>query len=160
MILDTWANLWGVPVEALNDLRRMIGADPTHAPPRSLNPLSEAAVQQRIRLAEAAKGRLLWRNNNGAMMDADGRVIRFGLANDSKKMNEHIKSSDLIGITPHLVTTMDMGKTFGIFTSTEVKKEGWKFSNTPREQAQLRWGELVISKGGIFQFATRPEDIK
>ena len=54
--------------------------------------------EKRIRLEAAKQGILLWRNNVGAVKTSDGRMIRFGLANDSHKMNQHIKSSDLIGI--------------------------------------------------------------
>ena len=114
---------------------------------------SESAVQQAIRLDESKKGNRLWRNNNGACMDAKtGRQIRYGLANDSAKMNKHIKSSDLIGITPVTVG----GKTFGVFTSIECKRAGWRYTGTPREKAQLAWIELVTSMGGIGRFATGP----
>lgn len=160
MILDTWAEQWGINSFILQDLKEKLGLIPNWAHVSLQNPLSEAAVQQRIRLDAAGRGNILLRNNNGAMMNAKGQMIRYGLANDSKKMNEHIKSSDLIGITPYLIIPEDAGRIIGIFTSYETKKENWKYSNTPREQAQLRWGELVISKGGIFKFVTCVEDIR
>lgn len=99
------------------------------------------------------------RNNNGACTTDDGRHIRFGLANDSEKINKQIKSHDLIGITSVTVRPQHVGAVFGVFTSIEVKRSGWQYKGTEREQAQLKWGNFVISMGGIAQFATKPGDI-
>lgn len=110
--------------------------------------MNEEAVKNRVRLEAANIGIRLWRNNVGAMHTDDGRFIRFGLANDSKAVNELIKSGDLIGIKPVMITVEMIGKTIGQFISREVKRSNWRYAGTPREQAQLRWIELINSLGG------------
>ena len=152
MTLTTWAAKWGIPVEAFLELQQMIGLAEPPVVLRNLPPLSEAAVQQRVRLAASKLGMRVWRNNVGAAMDADGRQVRYGLGNDSASLNKRIKSHDLIGITPHVITQADVGKLVGIFTSLEVKRGDWRFTGTEREVAQRAWLELVISLGGISKF--------
>ena len=156
--LFTWAKKWGIPEEAAIDLRDQMGV--------GLLPLNsdstattEEGVSKRVRLTEAAKGNLLWRNNVGAMQDDRGRVIRYGLANDSKAMNQRIKSSDLIGITPVTVTDDMVGNTVGVFTAIEVKKPGWVYVGSDREIAQRRFIELVMSRGGIAHFTNGVDDV-
>ena len=156
MILDKWARRWHIPPHAITELKAAMGI---HDAPVTVAGISEAAVQQRIRLGAFKRGDALWRNNNGATFDEDGRLIRYGLCNDSKAMNDKLKSSDLIGITPHLVTVQDVGSTVGIFTSIEVKKTGWAFRGSFREQAQLNWIQLVKKLGGRAQFATSAEEV-
>lgn len=121
--------------------------------------ISEAVVQQQARLLLSQRGVRVWRNNNGATFDESGRMIRYGLANDSAALNKKIKSSDLIGATPHIVQQADVGRVLGILTSYETKRAGWKYTGTPREVAQYAWGKLVISLGGIFKFVSRVEDL-
>ena len=151
--LHEWATAWGVPPEAIYDLQQRLLPQVSSVPTDT--PASEAKVQQEIRLEASRKGLRLWRNNNGACTDQNGRLIRYGLANDSAKVNRNIKSSDLIGITPVQVGF----KTYGVFTSIEVKKEGWTYKGTDRERAQLAWITLVTAMGGIAKFATSKEDI-
>lgn len=61
---------------------------------------SESAIQNKVRLAAAYAGLECWRNNVGVSMVIDEygnkRPVRYGLANDSAKVNKEIKSSDLI----------------------------------------------------------------
>ena len=97
---------------------------------------TEAQAQQAIRLAAPAHGVTLWRNNSGATQDETGRQIRFGLGNDSAKVNREKKSSDLIGIETVVITPDMVGQTVGIFVSYEVKRPGWVYTGTEREQAQ------------------------
>ena len=156
MILDKWAARWHIPPHALAELKAAMGIHPA---PVTVAGISEAAVQQQIRLEAAKYETALFRNNNGACMDEGGRLIRYGLANDSAAMNAKLKSSDLIGITPHTVTVHDVGSTIGVFTSIEVKKAGWAFRGNNREQAQLAWIQLVKKLGGRAQFATSPEEV-
>jgi len=156
MILDKWALRWHIPSHALAELKATMGIHPT---PVNVAGISEAAVQQQIRLEAGKHGVALFRNNNGACMDEGGRLIRYGLANDSAAMNKSLKSHDLIGVTPYLVTVRDVGHTVGIFTSVEVKRAGWKFTGTVREKAQLAWSNLIIKLGGRAQFATSPEEV-
>lgn len=154
MTLEQWAIKWGIPFAALQDLRQnfgLINTDPT-APIKGNN---EAAVQAKVRLEASRVGARLWRNNVGATMDERGNFIRYGLANDSKQMNEVIKSSDLIGIRPVLITPQHVGHIIGQFMAREIKEPTWNYSATKREQAQLKFLELIKSKGGDACFATR-----
>lgn len=114
--------------------------------------LSESQVQHAIQQIESAKGNVLWRNNVGCLQSKDNRTVRYGLANTSAKENAYIKSSDLIGIKKVKITQEMVGKTIGQFYCREVKKSGWKYSGSDREQAQLRFIELVRSKGGDADF--------
>ena len=153
-IFEKWAHDWGVHDFALADLRNRLAIT---TPGVAGTP--EAVVQQGIRLEAGHKGIRLWRNNNGACVDKDGRLIRYGLANDSGKINKKIKSSDLIGITPVKIAAEDVGRTLGVFTSIEVKRGGWKYKGTLREKAQLKWIELITLFGGIAKFANKREDL-
>ena len=156
MNLDAWATRWHIPPHAIAELKASMGV---HDAPITEVGVSEAAVQQQIRLEAFRRGEALWRNNNGATFDEGGRLIRYGLANDSKAMSAKLKSSDLIGITPRVVTIQDVGHTLGIFTSIEVKRPGWAFRGNNREQAQLAWIQLVKKLGGRAQFATSPKEV-
>lgn len=115
---------------------------------------TEAAVQQRVRIAAAQAGITSWRNNVGAVQNPEGQVIRFGLCNDTPALNKQFKSSDLIGINNEPITPAMVGLPRGQFWAREVKHADWKYTGTEREQAQLRFGELVIAKGGSFAFTT------
>jgi len=115
---------------------------------------SEAKVQTQLRLAAAKRGASLWRNNSGACLDQTGRMIRYGLGNDSKKLNTVWKSSDLIGITPITVTPDMVGTVLGVFTAVEVKGSNWEYSGTDREVGQLNFLTDVQKQGGISMFAS------
>lgn len=151
--LVDWAARWGVPPEALEDLARALGptlSDPTH------DGKSEAWAQSAVRLEAAQKGIALWRNNVGVLQDANGRPVRFGLANDSPEINRRIKSGDLIGIKPVLITPAHVGQVIGQFVSREVKRPGWQYKGEGREVAQQAWILHVLSKGGDAAFTTGP----
>lgn len=154
MNLYEWAEYWAIPLDAIEDLRRQMGvaaADPKYI----TSPLpSESAISQRVRLNEASRGGLLWRNNVGALQDDQGRYVRYGLANESKTMNKNIKSSDLIGIRPIRIIPAMVGTTIGQFVAREVKAGGWVYKGTEREEAQRRFINLVLSKGGDGGFTT------
>tara|TARA_R110000851_G_scaffold287513_3_gene441541 strand:- start:10807 stop:11142 length:336 start_codon:yes stop_codon:yes gene_type:complete len=104
-------------------------------------------------------GGLLWRNNNGAAQDSYGNFFRYGLANDNKGMNEVIKSGDLIGIRPVIISPAMVGQTFGRFISYEVKSPNWKPTNSKREKAQMAWAALIISLGGDARIVNRMDQI-
>ena len=117
---------------------------------------SETAVQQAVRLEYARRGYKLFRNNRGAMTDGTGRVVRFGLGNDSAVVNDHIKSSDLIGWRPVMITPADVGRTIAQIVSLECKPPGWHLTpGDKRGQAQARWIELVLADGGEARFVTQ-----
>lgn len=149
--LNQWAIKHGVPFEAVADLRRMLGmidTDPTGEHDNE----SEGAISNRVRLEASKKGCRLWRNNVGAMYDETGRFIRFGLANDSERLNKIVKSSDLIGLRPVTITPQMVGCVFGQFVAREVKAGDWTFTGTEREQAQLNFLNIVLSLGGDAGF--------
>lgn len=120
---------------------------------------SEAEVQQLIRFEAGHLGMLLHRNNVGALLDKSGRLVRYGLCNETKEQNKKFKSSDLIGITKTLITPEYLGREIGIYTSLEVKAEDWAFSGSEREIAQQNWHDLVIAWGGISKFVTGVKDL-
>ena len=114
----------------------------------------EIEIQNKIKLEASKIGARLWRNNVGATYTSTGGFIRYGLANDSLTLNKMIKSADLIGIKPILITQEHVGRVIGQFVSRETKIPGWHYSGSDHERAQLAWAELIISLGGDACFAT------
>lgn len=157
MPINSWCRKWSVHPGAITELQALLGA---HGISEAPHGISEAAIQQQIRVDSSKHGVRLWRNNNGATLDETGRMIRFGLGNDSPKINRVLKSSDLIGITPVTVTPHMVNSVVGVFTSIEVKASGWKYRGTDREKAQLAWLNLVLSLGGRAKFASTREGWK
>ena len=119
----------------------------------------EAMVQSRIRLRAAQLGYGLWRNNVGVLPDRNGRPVRYGLANDSAKLNKAIKSADLIGIRPVKITPDMVGHIIGQFVSLEVKPANWRYSGNDRELAQSKWMQIVTALGGHAKFITHEEQL-
>lgn len=126
---------------------------------------SEAYVQSLVRLEAPARGARLWRNNVGVLVDANGRPVRYGLANDSRALNEKLKSSDLIGWRRRIITLADVvaagpdGLRIAQFVARECKPVGWTRAGPgdrerfAREEAQQRWIDLVNGDGGDACFA-------
>ncbi len=73
---------------------------------------SEQQIQQRIRLACGRGDVRLWRNNTGALLDPQGRLVRFGLCRGS---------SDLIGLRSLLITPELVGERLAQFVALEIK---------------------------------------
>lgn len=124
--------------------------------------MREGAVSNHTRLAFSNIGPN-WRNNVGACQDQYGRLIRYGLANESKRENERIKSSDLIGITPvtAYVASLQRWATLGVFTALETKRSGWVMKpGDDRAIAQGRFHDIVRQAGGFAGFVTEPADIQ
>lgn len=120
---------------------------------------SEAAVQTHTRLAHAQIGPM-WRNNSGACYDDRGRLVRYGLGNDSAQINREIKSSDLIGITPVLITPNMYGQILGVFTAYECKPSYWGFrEKDERAVAQAKFHRIVRDAGGFAGFVNDPNQI-
>lgn len=149
--LHTWAQRWGVSAVALAELAAALGAGAAAA---SEPGLSEAAVQVQVRLEASRRGIRLWRNNVGGMYDETGRFVRYGLANESAGMNKVIKSADLIGVRPVVITASHVGSTIGQFCSREIKAAGWRYTGNDREKAQLAWAQLIAAMGGDSGFAS------
>jgi hypothetical protein len=120
---------------------------------------SEKRVQALEQLKAAREGAWLLRNNSGAFTDDTGRQVRFGLGNISKKFNEAMKSSDLIGIKPVVITVDMVGKTVGLFYARECKPEGWTYRGTAREIAQLKFISKVNELGGDAAFTNGTIDM-
>jgi len=153
MTLDQWAADWRVPPAALVDLRKRLGCEPPPPPPDARG-RSEAWAQSAVRIEAGAKGIRLWRNNVGALLDQRGVPVRYGLANDNKALNARLKSADLVGIKPLLITQAHVGATVGQFICREMKAPGWHYRGDEHERAQLAWAKLVVSLGGDAGFAT------
>jgi hypothetical protein len=155
MNLIQWAIKWGVSIEAIDDLKRDFGLINTDVFTDE-TARSEAAIQALIRLEASKKGARLWRNNVGAY---DARFppspgTRWGLCNETKGLNKLLKSSDLIGLRPVLITNQHVGQVIGQFLAREVKAEGWGWCGNEHEIAQLAFLQLITALGGDAAFAT------
>lgn len=145
--LMTWAARHGVTPQALNELRQLFCCYADKTP--GADDQSEAAVQQLVRLEASRAGARLFRNNVGAFQSPDtGAWVRYGLANESVQMNRMIKSSDLVGLRPVVITPQHVGSVIGQFVAREVKRSGWRYTGNTHEKAQLRFLQLVASLGG------------
>ncbi len=153
MTLYEWAQRWSIPQMAMNELVNMSVPDAA-----VMTGESEATVQNRIRAYAPTLGNRLWRNNNGAGKNDRGDYMRWGLGNDSQRVNKLFKSSDLVGMTPLIIQPHHVGRKLGVFTTIEVKKAGWKWSGDETEQAQLRFINVVKEAGGLGCFAQSIED--
>jgi hypothetical protein len=146
-MIHTWAHRWQIPPQAITELQHLLGAV-TQPTSLTASPGSEAAVQNAVRMEAARRlGYRLWRNNSGAG-EVDGRMIRWGLCNESAKINAVVKSSDLIGIGPT-----------GQFLAFEVKRSGWVYRGNEHERAQLAFITFINSMGGRAAFITSPEEL-
>ena len=145
--LTRWAIRHHVGMDAIAELRAMLT---TGATSDAGSDGSEARVASAVTFEAGRRGDIvLWRNNVGACKTDDGRMIRYGLANVSKAMNERIKSADLIGVYRRVITPDDVGRVIGQFLSVETKREGWKPSNSQRDTAQAAWASGVVAWGGV-----------
>lgn len=153
--LRKWASEFNVSLAAIVELERRLGLVSNNAwVPGNTSPKSEARVQDEIRLEAARLGIRLWRNNSGAYKDNTGRWVRYGLANDSAQLNERLKSPDLIGWRKRLITQDMVGGTIGQCVMREVKPEGWFFTATEHEAAQLAFMNLGLIDGCDVCFAS------
>lgn len=120
----------------------------------------ESEVQQLCKIEAAKHDCILQRNNVGAFKDATGRMVRYGLGNDSKTRTDQIKSSDEIGFTIVTVTPEMVGQKIAVYTAFEFKREGWTFSEKDkREIAQKRYIDWVLKSGGIAGFVSCLDDL-
>ena len=145
MNLSQWAIKHHVSVTALLELQQIsLSVTPIVDPINT----REQMVSHEVRIKASEAGWRLWRNNVGATKTEDGSFIRYGLCNETAEINKQIKSADLIGIKPVVITEEMVGTTIGQFVSREVKRRNWSYKGTSAEQAQLAWATLVNSMGG------------
>ena len=105
--------------------------------------MNETNLMHAIMLAP--HGCRLFRNNTGAIKDANGRLVRFGLCKGS---------SDLIGFKPVTITPDMVGQTVAVFAAIEVKTPTGK--PTPE---QLHFLDRVKHFGGIAGIARSVDDV-
>lgn len=166
MTLLEWVAKWRVPPEALKELVTTCVHLGTYEY-EDKEPL-EGEVQRELRLEAARHGKYLFRNNRGAGRMESGNYVRYGLANDSKKLGDAVKSGDLIGAETIFVT-MEMvleavsqglpGYKVARFLSAETKRRNWKWSGTLEEIAQLKWAVTVNAWGGRALITNDPKRI-
>jgi hypothetical protein len=144
------------PVAAASLLQALQGvAQPVTSPVGE----TEAWAQQQARFSVASQGALAWRNNVGATptkcpsCGAKQQPIRYGLANDSTRLNREIKSGDLILAIPRLITPAMVGTTIAQFGSIESKRPGWHYTGKGQEAGQAAWAALVRGVGGYATFS-------
>ena len=106
----------------------------------------ETNIQQRIRLALGTRQDVrLFRNQVGQLPDPrTGRPVQFGLAKGS---------ADIVGWTTKTITEDDVGKSYAIFTSIEVKTPSGRLTGPQRN-----WMHTVQTAGGFAGVARSPED--
>lgn len=115
----------------------------------------EITVASRVCLAAGQLGYWIMRNNSGELNDKYGTPVRFGLGNESAKLNKEIKSSDYVGIAPMVITPEMVGSTVGVFLAVETKAEGWHLiPSDERGHAQQRFITEVRQRGGLATFAS------
>lgn len=124
--------------------------------------MSESEIQQRIQMEAAKLNCWLLRNNSGAMQDATGRVVRYGLGAVSKKHDDKFKSSDFVGITEVIITPAMVGMKIGVFTAFEIKDPSWNPEKKldGREQGQKNFLDWVTARGGIASFLNSIDGLK
>jgi hypothetical protein len=155
--LKAWAVRHHVSLEALAELATVLGAG---IDPASSSAAGEANVQSRVRLAAPAHGMRLFRNNVGVLTNQAGTPVRFGLGNESKRVNDRLKSSDLIGWRRFEIQLQHVGSVIAQFVAFECKAAGWAYRGDEHEEAQQRFLALAIADGGHAKFLTGPEGMQ
>lgn len=145
MNLSQWAIKHHVSAEALLELQKI---NLSVTPIIDTIETREQAVSHELRIKASEAGWRLWRNNVGACKTDTGSFVRYGLCNETAEINKQIKSADLIGIKPVLITESMIGMTIGQFVSREVKRRGWSYKGTSAEKAQLAWANVINALGG------------
>jgi hypothetical protein len=95
---------------------------------------AETNILKEVMMALSGAGCIVWRNNVGALQDADGRWIRYGVCNPG--------GSDIIGIAPG-----------GRFIALEVKTETGRVS-----KEQRNFIDAVLRAGGVAGVVRSAED--
>lgn len=107
--------------------------------------MKESNVQKLIQLALSDAGCTSFRNNCGVLKNDAGIPIKFGVGNPG--------GSDLIGITPVVITADMVGRTVGVFTAIEVKTAKGRV-----RPEQNNFISVVKGSGGIAGVCRSVED--
>lgn len=94
-----------------------------------------------VQIELSKQGYTLFRNNVGALKDARGRLVKYGLC---------VGSSDLIGFYRHTILG---GQNRAIFCAVECKSVSDKLS-----KAQMAFLDHVLACGGIAKVAQEQKD--
>ena len=106
---------------------------------------NEAYVQNKIRLAVGSRDVRLFRNNTGALLDMQGRLVKFGLCKGS---------SDLIGFRSITITPDMVGQKIAVFSAIEVKDKG------KATVEQKNFINIINNAGGYAGVAKNVNDAK
>ena len=106
---------------------------------------NEAYVQNKIRLAVGSGDVRLFRNNTGALLDMQGRLVKFGLCKGS---------SDLIGFRSITITPDMVGQKIAVFSAIEVKDKG------KATVEQKNFINIINNAGGFAGVAKNVNDAK
>ena len=109
----------------------------------------ESSILNSIRLA--ASPAILFRNQRGAYTTKDGYFIRYGVGDPG--------GSDLIGITPIVITRSMVGRKIGVFTAIECKNPH-SYTNKKRLEEQTNFIRVIAKNGGLSGFAVSPEQAR
>ena len=106
---------------------------------------NEAYVQNKIRLAVGSGDVRLFRNITGALLDMQGRLVKFGLCKGS---------SDLIGFRSITITPDMVGQKIAVFSAIEVKDKG------KATVEQKNFINIINDAGGYAGVAKNVNDAK
>ena len=106
---------------------------------------NEAYVQNKIRLAVGSGDVRLFRNTTGALLDMQGRLVKFGLCKGS---------SDLIGFRSITITPDMVGQKIAVFSAIEVKDKGKATVD------QKNFINIINNAGGYAGVAKNVNDAK
>ena len=106
---------------------------------------NEAYVQNKIRLAVGSGDVRLFRNNTGALLDMQGRLVKVGLCKGS---------SDLIGFRSITITPDMVGQKIAVFSAIEVKDKG------KATVEQKNFINIINNAGGYAGVAKNVNDAK
>lgn len=155
MSLLSWALRHGVGPAALHELQTELGLLTPPLPEAAPEfGKSEAFVQSQAVLEASRRGIRALRNNSGAFQNDTGQLVRFGLGNTSAAINKIMKSSDLIGWRPVVITAPMVGYKLAQFWAREIKEPGWQFTGAGREAPQKAFMDMVNAGGGDAAFIT------
>ena len=154
--LHEWAVRNGISMQAFRDLQQTLGLFTPPLPDQHPGQGKSEAWASSMMLLEASRnGVRMFRNNSGALKDKDGRLVRFGLGNTSRDVNDVFKSPDYLGWRPVIIQPQHVGYRFGLTTLREMKAPGWQFNpDDAHEQAQWQFLAMAAADGCDAAFCT------